>query len=178
MNVCKGTKLKNKQSKEVYYNLGKHLKQLHSIKITNNLRHQLPTVELDPYISFLESNKLDCTLLKQNKPNNISSSLCLIHGNLHTSNIVVSNNDVSGFIDLEEGAITHPEFDLASIVHDIIDINYNNVSNEYNKICSLYVNSFISGYGTQIEISYLRQWMQFLKYRNLCIFEYKNKKNI
>lgn len=178
MSLCRGTKLKNRQSEEVYYKLGQYLKQLHSVKINADLRHQLPVVELNQYISFFESKQLDCTLLKKNKPNNVYSNPCLIHGNLHTSNIIVSDNDISGLIDLEEGAIAHPEFDLASIIKDIISINYGNFNYECNQICNSYINSFIEGYGTQLEVSYLRQWSRFLKYRDLCIFEYKNKKNI
>jgi aminoglycoside phosphotransferase (APT) family kinase protein len=126
-------KLNSKQRKNIYYELGKHAKKMHTIKtkkfgyIVKEFEGETDSWKDWIYVDFCsnlselqKANLIDRELLEKSKKyidenKNILSNVepKLLHGDLTPKNLIINNGKLSGIIDASDSISGDPYYDIA-----------------------------------------------------------------
>ncbi|MFO1446079.1 aminoglycoside phosphotransferase family protein [Bacillus sp. Bva_UNVM-123] len=134
-----------KKRKELIFNFGKILSQIHSTPCPAELIHEISWIE-DMLIKAeynLKHYQVDGTAellknIKKNKPNEFKQTL--IHGDFTIDNVLVHNGIISGVIDWAGGTYGDPRYDVSLAVRPKLHAFENEIDREI----------FFEGYGERI----------------------------
>jgi aminoglycoside phosphotransferase (APT) family kinase protein len=137
---------KNREKRrEMIYNFGEILSQIHSTPCPNGLIYEQPWFDqmLIQAEFNLKNYKVDGTKellekIKKNKPNNYKQTL--IHGDYTIDNVLVSNGEITGVIDWGGGAYGDPRYDMSLAIRPKPNIFENGLDKQF----------FFEGYGEKV----------------------------
>ncbi|OIK09603.1 aminoglycoside phosphotransferase APH(3') [Bacillus sp. MUM 13] len=135
----------NEKRREMIFNFGKILSQIHSTPCPKELMHEqtwLDQMLIQGEYNF-KNHKVDGTeelleKIKKNKPNDCKQTL--IHGDYTIDNVLVYNGEITGVIDWGTGTYGDPRYDVSLAIRP----KPNAFENEIDK------QIFFEGYGGKI----------------------------